>query len=728
MPYSKIRTALSVATFILVATTSFAQKTPGQTPEQYLRSLFYRVESGDVIDAEAETLAARAGASLEARAWFVSGPESGRGLAKAFAMVEGMKAEAPDDVWTLAARTYFTADMERAIALCERAAGKSSRDDVLWLCTKGLANQIRSKEEGRQDGVLLKAFFERNRARFDSSAEGLVAQANALYKLYGRSERKLYTDEVASLYDRALGMNAANEQALDGKISSLIARQKYKEAVDIYLKAPKVESQAMHAQYWGALTNLDISKEEQAKRIEADARALIEQQEPREKVVAWLVQYLRDRSVPRMEALLELILQRYPNSRAGDMALVAKITKLGLGYNIESAFPEAKKEFAAGLLAFLKRPDRKGQMAEAIAVELLDLLPHYIEIDTEQLFAAATRVGSDNVESLALALADRKAHLPELEKIALFRVESLLREGQENTAVSRCDSPYGVITQRDYWSSLASWQDTLGWIYLQEGRMEDAELKLVTAEKLMTRNVPGREPSLQAGLDTLKHLAYLQIAKGNYTKAEDYLKRAISVEYPYPDEHPAVAAYKDNYVRQHGSSDGLEKYMEAVYEAERSARKKMILRSATVSPTPIPEFKVTTIDGKQISSDELRGKVVVINFWGTWCGPCVAELPDVQKLHDKYKDDSRVVVLTMAVSDSLSRVKTFLADKKYTFPVLMEGDYSERAGLIGFPTTWFLNRELRKVFDKSGGSKRLVEEFSWRIEALLQTGATEAKQ
>jgi thiol-disulfide isomerase/thioredoxin len=111
---------------------------------------------------------------------------------------------------------------------------------------------------------------------------------------------------------------------------------------------------------------------------------------------------------------------------------------------------------------------------------------------------------------------------------------------------------------------------------------------------------------------------------------------------------------------------------------------------------------------------------VVINFWGTWCGPCKSELGEVQKFYEKYKDNPNVVFLTIDSKDTTEEVKKFMANKKYTFPVLMEGDYLSKATVNIFPTTWFIDREGNKIFEKNGSSKRLLEEFSWRLEGMME--------
>jgi peroxiredoxin len=88
---------------------------------------------------------------------------------------------------------------------------------------------------------------------------------------------------------------------------------------------------------------------------------------------------------------------------------------------------------------------------------------------------------------------------------------------------------------------------------------------------------------------------------------------------------------------------------------------------------PMPSFKTTSLSGKSLSSDELKGKVVLINFWATWCGPCGAELPLLQKnIYDSIKDPS-FAVLCISRGEKEDVVEKFISQHKYTFPVYVDG-------------------------------------------------------
>lgn len=86
-----------------------------------------------------------------------------------------------------------------------------------------------------------------------------------------------------------------------------------------------------------------------------------------------------------------------------------------------------------------------------------------------------------------------------------------------------------------------------------------------------------------------------------------------------------------------------------------------------------PEFALRDLDNNEVKLSSFEGNVVLISFWATWCGPCMVEMPHLQKLHDTYKDQG-FVLLTINADDSKSssRVKPLVKSKGFTFPVLLD--------------------------------------------------------
>ena len=109
------------------------------------------------------------------------------------------------------------------------------------------------------------------------------------------------------------------------------------------------------------------------------------------------------------------------------------------------------------------------------------------------------------------------------------------------------------------------------------------------------------------------------------------------------------------------------------------------------------DFTLTDITGKNWTLSKLKGKVVVVNFWATWCPPCRKEMPDLQALSQEFKDKGLVV---LAVSDeTMDKVKPFIAENKYTFPVLLDPGRKVNTSYFvsGIPKNFVYNREGKLV-------------------------------
>ncbi|MGO9404260.1 MAG: redoxin domain-containing protein [Terriglobales bacterium] len=701
----------------LIETARPAADAAQSSPEQQLRSLFYGNDSS-VFKRDGEALLAASKGTLESRAWFLAQAHSAAGdpFFAALSHLDSMQREAPHDPWTLAARTFFESDVEQAIWLAEKAIAKDSREDILLLCARGMIGQVETED----DRKLFTAFLDRHREKFEVSAQGLAVLADSIRNLRPVKEQRSPSDAAAALYDRALQMEPANVMAVSGKVKDLAARKQHKEAAELIEQsgALLLSEQLQIEYFYFVVPNLaDLDDGGKANAIESAGRGMLESREPSEDYVDRLFDKLVKLSEPRAQAIVDLIVQRYPKLKASEYAVLKGL--IG-GFDVQEATPENKKEMAVKLIEFLTRPNPRGPETENEAIRILDRIADCLS--TEQVVQVFRLVPPEQALTFIQRLADRKANLPELERVASEHVERLVNEAKVNSLVWRHGLPkMKAFSLKGFWLGFAAWQDVLGLIYLQLGRLEDAELRLTATEKLLDMDCspwgPGRFVDGREGLMPRVHLAQLCIAKSDYTKAEEYLSRAMSVE--WFTEHPAIAVYKECYLRKHGSAEGLDAYMASVGESERDRRKSATLKERIADAQPIPPFKLKTLDGETVSSDELKGKVVVINFWGVWCGYCVQEMPEFQQFVEKYKGNSRIAVLTIDANDTPEKIKAFMAKKNYNFPVLLEGDYLTKAKVGGFPTTWFLDIDGRKAFEKLGATKELLEEFTWRVEELI---------
>jgi thiol-disulfide isomerase/thioredoxin len=120
-------------------------------------------------------------------------------------------------------------------------------------------------------------------------------------------------------------------------------------------------------------------------------------------------------------------------------------------------------------------------------------------------------------------------------------------------------------------------------------------------------------------------------------------------------------------------------------------------------PDPAPDLKAKDLDGKELSLDAYKGKVVLLNFWATWCGPCRAEIPSLIRMQEAYKD--RLQIIGMDVDDeNEGQLRAFVKNEGINYPVAMTSDAVRLAygGIAALPTVFVINRD-GKVVQKHVG-------------------------
>ena len=132
----------------------------------------------------------------------------------------------------------------------------------------------------------------------------------------------------------------------------------------------------------------------------------------------------------------------------------------------------------------------------------------------------------------------------------------------------------------------------------------------------------------------------------------------------------------------------------AVYPAD--ARPDTI--QLVADPAVLPDLTLQTLDGRTLTSEDLRGKVTLVNFWATWCGPCRAEIPDLVRLQERYPDQ----LLVIGVSEDegpVQVVEDFAAEFGMNYPIVMSTPELDRAfpGVMALPTSFMVDPDLRVV-------------------------------
>jgi thiol-disulfide isomerase/thioredoxin len=149
------------------------------------------------------------------------------------------------------------------------------------------------------------------------------------------------------------------------------------------------------------------------------------------------------------------------------------------------------------------------------------------------------------------------------------------------------------------------------------------------------------------------------------------------------------------------------------------------LLSAVETPSPAPPLVATDLSGAQRSLEEFAGKVVMINFWATWCPPCVKELPSMQALWEKLRQHD-FIMLAVNVGEDHETVAGFLDSfsSGIDFPILLDARLEVVKGwpVFGLPTTFILDRRGHMIFRALGEREWTDPAIEEQIRSLMDAG------
>jgi thiol-disulfide isomerase/thioredoxin/Tfp pilus assembly protein PilF len=459
-----------------------------------------------------------------------------------------------------------------------------------------------------------------------------------------------------------------------------------------------------HEMYWDTIVeSRELTKEQKEAAIAADAATLLAARDWPENLSGLASWYRRIESAKEDEVHRQ-ILERFPMSPEAEWSMSRKAfadrTRL-------TADPVLLAQRRRAIQEFIDYPVHHGPRLGGAYLQLLAVNRLDPTATDDELLRAVDGVRAYVAQPLsaktivAEALAERGLRLAEAEQLA--------REGVRETP-KMIEPDRLNYEPADYERALnllgAKARVALAAVLMKRNKAAEAGRELQAAVKLAPDD---------AGVNL--YLGRWHEQKGDPSAAELAYARGMIKE-PAHDARN-LAALKALFERAKKDPAQWDVYVANLRQAGSSDEKRKVLAARLIPAQRVEQpFTLQDVHGRSVSLAEAKGRVTVVNFWGLWCGPCLAEMPDLDRLQKKYASDPKVQILTVNNDNDPAKVKAWLEKNGYSFPVLVDDGYIRKARIHAFPTTWFLDADGRIAFLKRGGAVNLVDEFSWRIESL----------
>ncbi|OBX27021.1 AhpC/TSA family protein [Gelidibacter algens] len=556
-----------------------------------------------------------------------------------------------------------------------------------------------SEKDGEQkgsikipDSAVALAFIIKADDKFDDNNK-----KGYLLPLYTKDGKQIKGSNAATSY-YALGNGSDYGIKMDEKVAF--------EAIKTDMTAhPELQSDWNNSYLQMAFRN---NKEEGKKLIDAYATSMEKKNDVSEKEYTSMMQfYNMTGEQTKYDSIKNVALEKFPNGNTANYEMVElfqKETDLEKKADIFKNYADANSKlgnignYMAGTLTrtYYQQKD-------------MDNFEKYVSMIDDKSSRAST------YNNLAWPMAESGENLDQAAKMSKTSLD-LITSLEKNPE----DKP-DYYTKRQYEKSLKSsynmYADTYALILFKQGKVKEA----------ITYQEKAQDPKAQDPAMNARYIEYLMADK-QYAKAADKAENLIKLG---NGNTKIKEAYKTAYLKEHPSAKDADQKLAAF--DEEAYKKQVAEIKKTMLDEEAPTFTLKDTKGKDVSLEALKGKTVILDFWATWCGPCIASFPGMQEVVTKYKDDDKVVLLFV---DTFERDKNrekmvvdFIKENDYDFHVVYDNEIegsnnfevAEKYDISGIPTKVIIGPDGRMKFKSvgyNGSNEKLVKEMDIMIDIL----------